>query len=65
MSDDEIIAEFSNEGKYPTIGSIKDVMRGILDTSKVSKIKTREGLIKHIIAVKHKDDYIRDIFKEK
>jgi hypothetical protein len=63
MSDEDIRKEFNDQEKYPTLESIKGTMRGILEMSQVSKIKTRETLIEHILRVKHRDDYIRGIVK--
>lgn len=49
MTEEEIKQEFMNTEKYPTVDSIKEAVRGYLDLKKVSKVKKRETIIKHII----------------
>lgn len=58
MTEDEIRQEFSNVEKYPDLNSIKAAVKGFLEMRKVSKVKTRETLIKHIIAAYRKRQYI-------
>ena len=58
MTEDEIRQEFSNVEKYPDLNSIKLAVKGFLEMRKVSKVKTRETLIKHIIAAYQKRQYI-------
>lgn len=58
MTEDEIRQEFSDVEKYPDLNSIKLAVKGFLEMRKVSKVKTRETLIKHIIAAYRKRQYI-------
>lgn len=57
MTEDEIRQEFNNVEKYPDVNSIKSAVKGFLGMRKVSKVKTRETLIKHIIAAYRKRQY--------
>lgn len=57
MTEDEIRQEFSNVEKYPDVNSIKSAVKGFLEMRKVSKVKTRETLVKHIIAAYQKRQY--------
>jgi hypothetical protein len=57
MTEDEIRQEFSNVEKYPDVNAIKSAVKGFLEMRKVSKVKTRETLIEHIIAAYRKRQY--------
>lgn len=61
MTEEEIQQEFMSIEKYPTIQSIKEAVRGYLDLQKVSKVKTRETLIKHIIETYRRGRFISEI----
>lgn len=65
MTEDEIIQEFSDVRKYPDLQSIKLAVKGYLELRKVSKVKTRETLIKHIIDTYRRGEFISRIGKEK
>lgn len=64
MTEEEIRKEFMNVEKYPTIESIKEAVRGYIDLQKVSKVKTRETLIKHIIDTYKRSKFITEIGRE-
>lgn len=61
MTEEEIREEFMNIKKYPTLESIKEAVRGYLDLQKVTKVKTRETLIKHIIETYGRGRFISKI----
>lgn len=61
MNEEEIREEFMNIKKYPTLESIKEAVRGYLDLQKVTKVKTRETLIKHIIETYRRGRFISKI----
>jgi len=61
MTEEDIQKEFSNDKKYPDLDSIKSAVKGFLPMTKVSKVKTRETLIKHIIREYRKREHIKDI----
>jgi hypothetical protein len=65
MTEEEIRQEFSNTEKYPDLDSIKQAVKGYIDMRKVSKVKTRETLIKHIINTYKRGEFISKIGKEK
>ncbi len=58
MTEEEIRREFSNIKKYPDLKSIKFAVKGFLEMRKVSKVKTRETLVEHIIAAYRKREHI-------
>lgn len=61
MNEEKIREEFMNIKKYPTLESIKEAVRGYLDLQKVTKVKTRETLIKHIIETYRRGRFISKI----
>jgi len=61
MTEEEIRQELSNVEKYPDLDSIKLAVKGFLEMRKVSKVKTRETLIEHIIATYRKRQHIGEI----
>ena len=61
MSEEEIRKEFANTKKYPDINSIKSAVKGFLEMRKVTKVKTRETLIDHIIEAYKKREHISEI----
>ena len=61
MTEEEIRQEFMNMEKYPDINSIKVAVKGYLDLRKVSKVKKRETLIKHIIETYNRGRFISGI----
>jgi hypothetical protein len=65
MTEEEIIQEFSDVKKYPDLESIKLAVKGYIELRKVSKVKTRETLIKHIIDTYRRGEFISKIGKEK
>ena len=65
MTEEEIIQEFSNVEKYPDLESIKSAVKGYIELRKVSKVKTRKTLIKHIIDTYRRGEFISKIGKEK
>jgi len=64
MSEDEIVIEFNNIEKYPDLDSIKKAVKGYLPLSKVSRVKTRDTLIKHILDIYKRGEIISKIGKE-
>lgn len=64
MTEDEIRREFSNTKKYPDLDSIKLAVKGYVSMREVSKVKTRETLIKHIIKTYRRGEFISKIGKE-
>lgn len=64
MTEEEIWQEFSNSEKYPDLNSIKQAVKGYIDMKKVSKVKTRETLIKHIINTYRRGEFISKIGRE-
>ena len=64
MTEEEIREEFMDVEKYPTVESIKEAVRGYIDLQKVSKVKTRETLIKHIIETYKRSKFITEIGRE-
>ena len=64
MTEEEIRQEFSDTKKYPDLNSIKLAVKGYIDMRKVSKVKTRETLIKHIINTYRRGEFISKIGKE-
>ena len=63
MTEEEIRQEFSDVKKYPDLDSIKSAVKGFLELRKVSKVKTRETLIKHIINTYKRGEFISKIGK--
>ena len=63
MTEDEIRHLFMNEEKYPDLESIKEAVKGYIQSGKISKLKRRETIIKHIIARYNKGRSISDIGK--
>jgi hypothetical protein len=61
MSEEEIRREFANTEKYPDIDSIKAAVKGFLEMRKVTKVKTRETLIDHIMETYKKREHIGEI----
>ncbi|MCW4028345.1 MAG: hypothetical protein NWE92_01695 [Candidatus Bathyarchaeota archaeon] len=61
MTEDEIRREFSDIQKYPDIKSIKLAVKGFLEMRKVSKVKTRETLIDHIIETYSKRQHLGEL----
>lgn len=61
MSEEEIRKEFMNAEKYPDIDSIKAAVKGFLEMRKVTKVKTRETLIDHIIETYKRREHIGEI----
>ena len=61
MTEDEIRKEFSNQERYPDINSIKLAVKGFLEMRKVSKVKTRETLIDHILETYRKRQHIGEL----
>lgn len=61
MTEEEIRQEFNDTKKYPDIESIKAAVKGYLELRKVSKVKTRETLIKHIIETYKRGSFISKI----
>lgn len=64
MTEEEIRREFSDVKKYPDLDSIKSAVKGYIELRKVSKVKTRETLIKHIINTYRRGEFISKIGKE-
>ena len=64
MTEEEIREEFNDTRKYPDLASIKSAVKGYLDMRKVSRVKTRETLIKHIINTYRRGEFISQIGKE-
>lgn len=61
MTEEEIRQEFSDVNKYPDLDSIKSAVKGFIELRKVSKVKTRETLIKHIINTYRRGEFISKI----
>jgi len=61
MTEEEIRREFSDVTKYPDLKSIKSAVKGFLELKKVSKVKTRETLIEHIINTYKRGEFISKI----
>lgn len=61
MSEEEIRKEFSNVEKYPDINSIKSAVKGFLEMRKVTKVKTRETLIDHILETCQKRQHLGEL----
>jgi len=64
MTEEEIRREFSDTVKYPDLDSIKSAVKGFLELRKVSKVKTRETLIKHIVNTYKRGEFISKIGRE-
>lgn len=64
MDEIDIIVEFNNINKYPDLESIKNAVKGYLQLSKVSKVKTRKTLIKHILETYRRGEFISKIGKD-
>ena len=64
MTEEEIRQEFSDVQKYPDLESIKSAVKGFLELRKVSKVKTRETLIEHIISTYRRGEFISKIGRE-
>jgi len=64
MTEEEIRREFADVEKYPDLTSIKSAVKGFIELRKVSKVKTRETLIKHIINAYKKGEFISKIGKK-
>jgi hypothetical protein len=61
MTEEEIRQEFSDTEKYPDLNSIKSAVKGFIELKKVSRVKTRETLIKHIINTYRRGEFISKI----
>lgn len=61
MTEEEIRNEFSNYEKYPDIKSIKSAVKGFLEMRKVSKVRTRETLIDHILETYRKRQHLGEL----
>jgi len=61
MTEEDIRKEFNNTKKYPDLESIKSAVKGYIELKKVSKVKTRETLIKHIIDTYNRGSFISKI----
>jgi len=64
MTEEEIRREFNDVAKYPDLDSIKSAVQGYVDMGKVTKVKTRNTLIKHIINTYRRGEFISKIGKE-
>jgi hypothetical protein len=65
MTEEEIKQEFNNVEQYPDLEAIKSAVKGYLDMQKVSKVKTRETLIKHIIETYKRGSFISKLGENK
>lgn len=65
MTEEEIKQEFNNVEKYPDLETIKSAVKGYLDMQKVSNVKTRETLIKHIIKTYNRGSFISKLGENK
>jgi len=61
MSEEDIRKEFNDIEKYPDLDSIKLAVKGFIEMKKVSRVKTRETLIKHIINTYKRGEFITKI----